>query len=267
MFVRAWVLALAGLALLRIDGAFGDEAGQGAAMIPVAAPVVPPPDAAAVAKPIVIVVFGDSQADGLAEGMRHLLAGRKDYKVVNRARPGSALSQPLDYDWPAAVDKFVAADTADVAIMMFGGNDRLPTRIADGKPLPFRGDAWVTAYEEREKKIVNALTGAGMHVVWCGDPIASESHYSADMEWLNERFQEALPAGNAEYLSLWTVVADDDGHYTPYGKALDGETRRLRGVDGIHFTGEGYQVVASRVFSAIEAWKAASAPAATARAN
>ncbi|HLY54001.1 MAG TPA: DUF459 domain-containing protein [Stellaceae bacterium] len=206
-------------------------------------------------RPFLIAIFGDSQGEGLAAGMRHLLESDKTYRVLNRTKPGTALSQPLDYDWPAAVSKFAAGETADVAIMMFGGNDTLPTRISDGKPIPYRSDEWVAAYEQHEKDMVSALTGAGIHVIWCGDPIASQARYSDDMAWLNDRFQEGLPKENAEYLSLWTVVADESGSYTAYGQAHDGVTRRLRGIDGIHFTAEGYEVVADKVFAAIETWR------------
>ncbi len=250
MSVMARVLSAAVVLCLLYGVAIAEGAGADPA-----APPAPAPAKAADA-PFVIAVFGDSQGEGLAQGLRHLLAGNKAYKILNRTKAGSALSQPLDYDWPGVVAKFAASESADVAIMMFGGNDRLPSRVADGPPLPFRSDAWKSLYEDRERAMVSTLTKAGIHVVWCGDPIASDDGYSADMAWLNERFQEALPRDDAEFLSLWTVVADDKGNYVTYGKAHDGTTRKLRGVDGIHFTDEGYIVVADRVMSTVTALKA-----------
>jgi hypothetical protein len=201
-----------------------------------------------------IVIFGDSQGEGVAVGMRRLLQGHKEFRLLNRTKAGSAISQKLDYDWPAAVEHFVAdGEKADVAVMVFGGNDRLPARIENGRPIPFRTPEWDSMYKERITAMISALVKAHIRVIWCGDPIAREAHYSADMEYLNAMYQEVAPAAGAEYLPLWTLVADEHGAFAAYGKALDGETRRLRHDDGIHFSPDGYDVVANHILEAVKA--------------
>jgi hypothetical protein len=237
----------------------------------IAAPAAPGKETPATAPPkeplsetMRIVVFGDSQGEGIAGGLRRLLQGRKSFKLINRTKPGSAISQPLDYDWTGVVERFAQTEKADVAVMMFGGNDRLPTRVEDGRPIPYRSDAWRKLYRDRVAAIIGSLVKAGIYVIWCGEPIAREAGYSRDMEYLNEIFQETVPIDHARFLPLWTTVSDAQGGFAAYGKGLDGEVKRLRGDDGIHFTADGYDVVASTVWTAIEAHltSAAATPAA-----
>lgn len=198
-----------------------------------------------------IVIFGDSQGQGVAVALRRLLQGNAAYKLLNRTKAGTAISQKLDYDWPAAVEDFTAHEKADIAVMVFGGNDRLPERLADARPIPFRTPEWDTRYKERIKAMVTALVKAHIPVIWCGDPIARQAEYSSDMEYLNAMYQEVAPAAGAQYLSLWNLISDEHGGFAAYGKALDGSTKRLRGDDGIHFTADGYDVVANHILEAV----------------
>ena len=102
--------------------------------------------------------------------------------------------------------------------------------------MRFRTEEWRQAYAHRIDQILEALRGAGLRVLWCGNPIARSGTYSADMEYLNEIYAEETARYGALFLPLWTAVADDQGRYMAYGKDRDGVTQRLRNDDGIHFT-------------------------------
>jgi hypothetical protein len=80
------------------------------------------PDAAC---PRVIAVFGDSQAEGLAIALRRVVRQMPGIKVQNDTKPGTAISQPENYDWPGAIRDYVPDPQVDTAVFMFGGNDRL----------------------------------------------------------------------------------------------------------------------------------------------
>ena len=58
-----------------------------------------------------IVVFGDSQAQGIAGGLQRVLLDDPRYKVLNRTHPGAALVHS-DTEWLAPVVNFVAKDKA-----------------------------------------------------------------------------------------------------------------------------------------------------------
>ena len=199
-----------------------------------------------VAPKTAIVVFGDSQAQGLAGGLSRVLVEDSRYRVLNRSHPGAALVHG-ESEWLAPVERFVAREKADIAVIMFGANDRLDLHDDRGTYLRFRTEPWRDAYAARIDKIFSNLAGAGLKIIWCGNPIARSPTYSADMGYINTIYAEEASRFGAQFVSLWTAVADDDGHYAAYGKDRDGITQRLRADDGIHFTAAGYELIAEKI--------------------
>jgi uncharacterized protein len=193
-----------------------------------------------------IVVFGDSQAQGLAGGLSRVLLEDPRFRVINRSHPGAALVHG-ESEWLAPVQRFVAHEKADIAVVMFGANDRLDLHDDRGAYLRFRSEGWREAYAGRIDKILAGLAGAGLKVIWCGNPIARSPTYSADMGYINEIYGEEAARFGAQFVSLWSAVADDSGHYAAYGKDRDGVTQRLRADDGIHFTSAGYELIAEKI--------------------
>jgi hypothetical protein len=202
-----------------------------------------------------IVVFGDSQAQGVAGGLQRVLLDDPRYKVVNRTHPGAALVHS-DTEWLAPVVNFVAKSKAEIAVVMFGANDRLDMRDDAGSYVHFRSDTWRDVYAKRADKILTALTGAGLKVIWCGNPIARSQTYSDDMKYINDIYAEEVARFGGEFLPLWNVIADSQGQFTAYGLDRSGVTERLRNDDGIHFTAAGYELIAERVISVLPSQQA-----------
>ena len=196
---------------------------------------------------LTIVVFGDSQAQGIAGGLQRVLIDDRRFRVLNRTHPGAAMVHG-EAEWISPIQKFLAQEKADVAIVMFGANDRLDIREADsGSYLRFKSDAWRSEYARRTDTILTSLGTAGLKVIWCGNPIARSDTYSSDMSYINQIFAERAERFGAQFLALWEVTADGDGKYSAFGKDTDGVTRRLRADDGIHFTAAGYKLIADRI--------------------
>lgn len=202
-----------------------------------------------------IVVFGDSQAQGVAGGLQRVLLDDPRYKVVNRTHPGAALVHS-DTEWLAPVVNFVAKSKAEIAVVMFGANDRLDMRDDTGNYVHFRSDSWRDVYAKRADKILTALSGAGLKVIWCGNPIARSQTYSDDMKYINDIYAEEVARFGGEFLPLWNVIADNQGQFTAYGPDRSGVTERLRNDDGIHFTAAGYELIAERVISVLPSQQA-----------
>jgi hypothetical protein len=195
-----------------------------------------------------IVVFGDSQAQGVAGGLQRVSLEDPRFRVLNRTHPGAALVHS-ESEWLAPVRQFVAQEKADIAVVMFGANDRLDMRDDDGGYLRFKTDEWRDAYARRIDKILALLTESGVRVMWCGNPIARSGTYSADMSYINDIYADETLHYGAQFLPLWTAVVDDQGKFTAYGKDRDGVTQRLRNDDGIHFTAAGYALIADKIIS------------------
>jgi uncharacterized protein len=210
-------------------------AGVGAAAEPAPEPV---PQAT-------IVVFGDSQAAGLARGLQRVLIEDSRYRILNRTHAGAALVH-AESEWLAPIQRFVEREKADIAIVMFGANDRLDFRER-GAYLRFRSDEWRDAYAERTRRVLQPLTAAGLKVIWCGNPIARSDTYSNDMSYINDIYVDETVRFGAKFVPLWSAFADAQGRYSAYGKDHDGVTQRLRADDGIHFTGIGYELIAEKL--------------------
>ncbi len=153
-------------------------------------------------------------------------------------------------EWILPIRKFLSQEKADIAVVMFGANDRLDIKQGDaGKYLRFRSDPWRDEYVKRTDTILSELVERGLKVIWCGNPIARSDTYSSDMSYINEIFAERADRLAVRFLPLWEVIADEGGKYVAYGKDLDGVTRRLRTDDGIHFTTAGYELIADKIIS------------------
>jgi len=140
--------------------------------------------------------------------------------------------------------------------VMFGANDRLDMRDEDGKYVHFRSDDWHADYARRVDKVLTALTGGGLKVIWCGNPIARSPQYSADMSYINDIMAAEVAQYGGSFLPLWTVIVDNQGQFTAYGPDRSGQTERLRNDDGIHFTAAGYELIAERVISVLPSLQA-----------
>src|SRR5207253_1419143 len=162
-------------------------------------------------------------AAGLARGLQRVLVEDSRYRILNRTHAGAALVH-AESEWLTPIERFVGKEQADIAVVMLGANDRLDMRNGGGAYLHFRDDDWREAYAARTDKILTLLHGAGMRVVWCGNPIARSPTYSEDMSFINDIYAAEAARFGAQYLSLWTAVADEEGRYVAYGKDRDGVT-------------------------------------------
>jgi len=215
------------------------------------------------AGPATIVVFGDSQAQGLALGLQRVLIEDARFRVLNRTHPGAALVHG-ESEWLAPIERFTEREKADIAVIMFGANDRLDLRDERGAYVHFRTGDWRELYAARTDRILALVANAGLRAIWCGNPIARSTTYSADMSYINEVYLAETARFGAQFVPLWTMVADADGHYTAYGKDRDGTTQRLRTDDGIHFTAAGYELIADKLLGLLTR-SAANSPAANSR--
>ena len=210
-----------------------------------------------------ILVVGDSQAQGVAGALQRRYLRSKDFHVIDKSKIGTGLTSRSTYDWDAVVAELATTEKASVAIVMFGANDRPPVRIK-GVVDPGLSEKFSKSYGARVEKIVKSLRDAKINVVWLGDPVVKDADYTADMQMLNQVMEPVAEKEGAQFVSLWDLGVDPDGTYNAFGKALDGQTKRLRADDGVHFTPTGYDLIAARldpILKTLTANQPATAPA------
>jgi uncharacterized protein len=119
-------------------------------------------------------------------------------------------------------------------------------------PWEFHTDKWELAYIKRIDATIAALKSAGVPVIWVGLPSQRGSKASADSAYLNELYRSQAEKAGIVYVDVWDGFVDEAGRFTPQGPDYQGQIRRLRTGDGVHFTKFGARKLALYVEREIE---------------
>ncbi len=186
-----------------------------------------------------MVVLGGSLGDGLWSGLYRAFEPDPTIEVIKRSKASTGLVRSDRYDWNAALDEILKDDTYQIAVVMFGTNDA--QSIRKNKTVLKPGtDAWREAYGERVEAFIKKLRAANVAVYWVGLPVMRAPHATGNAELMNEIFREKAFINGAKYVETWSAFTDQSGRYSAYGPDMQGQVRRLRANDGVHFTMRGY---------------------------
>src|SRR5690242_13197686 len=123
---------------------------------------------------------------------------------------------------------------------------------ASQRPVPggsyeFHTDPWATLYAKRIDDMINALKSKGVPIVWVGLPAIRGTKSTGDVSYLDELYRERAEKAGLVYVDIWDGFIDDQGRYAVQGPDFEGQIRRLRTADGVHFTKAGAVKLASYV--------------------
>lgn len=186
-----------------------------------------------------IVVLGDSMAEGLWEGAYRAFEDDPTVDFIQQAKKWTGFVHPDKYDWNAEIDPILKEGNYQVAVVMFGVGEAQPIK-KDGKLLKIGTEEWREAYGERVEKFIKKLRGANLATYWVGLPVMRSPGQSEDAQKLNDLFREKAFVNGAKFIDTWEGFVDDQGRYSAYGPDMQGNTKRLRDNDGVHFTMRGY---------------------------
>jgi uncharacterized protein len=187
-------------------------------------------------------------------------------------------------DWPQAAREILGADKANFVVMMIGLNDRRPIHEKapaksttpakkDGEKDPnkdnatneseapagaeaeratpgtyeFRSEKWTELYIKRIDETIAALKSKNVPVFWVGLPPVRSTKISADLSYLNDLYRARAEKAGITYIDTWDGFVDESGRYVVQGPDFEGQIRRLRSGDGIHFTEAGARKLAHYV--------------------
>ena len=78
-----------------------------------------------------------------------------------------------------------------------------------------------------------------MPVLWVGLPAIRGTKSTSDMSYLDELYRARAEKAGIIYVDIWDGFVDETGHYAVQGPDFEGQIRRLRTGDGVHFTKAG----------------------------
>ncbi len=116
-----------------------------------------------------------------------------------------------------------------------------------GVVYEFRTDQWADLYVKRIDDMIAALKSKGVPVLWVGLPAVRGSKSTSDMSYLDELYRERAERAGIVYVDIWDGFVDENGRYANDGPDYEGQIRRLRTYDGVHFTKAGAVKLASYV--------------------
>jgi hypothetical protein len=129
---------------------------------------------------------------------------------------------------------------------------KTPLRTAAQQPVPsgpydFHTDQWAALYTKRIDAMIAALKSKGVPVIWVGLPAIRGTKATSDMSYLDELYRERAERAGIIYVDIWDGFVDEDGDFAMQGPDFEGQIRRLRTADGVHFTKAGAVKIASYV--------------------
>jgi len=186
-----------------------------------------------------IVVLGDSMAEGLSDGLYRAFEEDPTLDVIQQAKNRTGFVNPEKYDWNGEVDQILKDGNYHVAVVMFGAGEAQPIR-KDGQTLKVGTEEWREAYGQRVETFIRKLRGANLATYWVGLPVMRSPNQSEDAQKLNDVFREKAFVNGAKFVETWDGFVDEQGRYSAYGPDMQGNNKRLRANDGVHFTMRGY---------------------------
>jgi hypothetical protein len=233
-----------------------------------------------------IVVMGDSMADWLAYGLEDAVTDMPGIGIVRKQRANSGLVRydgRSDLDWPHVARDILAVEKPGAVVMMLGLNDRqsirdrAPARGATPPPAPtqeqqkqdpdspevqiiapepprvgngtyeFHTERWAEAYGRRIDETIAALKSKGVPVIWVGLPAVRGPKTTADNAYLNDLYRARAEKAGIIYVDVWDGFVDESGKFAAQGPDVEGQIRKLRAGDGVHFTKPGARKLAHYV--------------------
>lgn len=186
-----------------------------------------------------IVVFGDTLADLVGEGIDDAFDENPDVTVTRKTRGDGGLARADLVDWPKVIQEYLTANPkTSLGVMMVGADDRQAIREGDVAIEPL-SDRWREIYRDRVDAVLRVFAERKVPLVWIGAPPMKNEGLSTDMIALNDIYRERVQKAGNVYVDIWPGFVNDENRYAPAGPDVQGQVARLRANDGVHFTRAG----------------------------
>jgi hypothetical protein len=200
----------------------------------------------------VVMMVGLADRRGIRETIRQQPArppaGQKQDQA-KQAQPAAA-AQPQAVAPPAAEPPKPADSEAPPQQQEAAQDQDQPSVAAPEGPIAgtvvheFRSEKWGELYARRVDEMIGVLKARGVPVFWVGLPPVRGARATSEAVYLNDIYRGRAEKAGIVYIDVWDGFVDDSGNFSNYGADFEGQTRRLRTGDGLHFTRAGARKLA-----------------------
>lgn len=193
----------------------------------------------------VVIMLGLSDRQAIREAARKKEETKKDEKKDakkdDKAKDDKEAKKETADDKPAAA----ANDDDEGEQPNIAAPER--TTRAPGGSAEFRSDRWAELYSRKIDEMIAAAKSRGVPVIWVGLPSIRGTRSTSDALYLNDLFRSRAQKAGIVYVDVWDGFVDENNRYSLHGPDVEGQTRRLRAYDGVHFTSYGARKLAHYV--------------------
>jgi len=194
-----------------------------------------------------VLVFGDVMAEQIAQGLADaFINDRPEVAISRKTKTNSGFVRGDFYDWVGQAPALLAKEKVTALVVMLGVNDRQPLRDDQGS-YEYHTDRWRELYGKRIEDFLVKLKEKNVPIFVVGMPSMRNPKLSTDVVYINEILAERTRKVGGYYVDVWDGFVNETGDFMASGPALDGQIRRLRAADGIHFTKAGQRKLAHYV--------------------
>lgn len=198
------------------------------------------------ARPVRILLTGDSLMEGLGPQMQEALDGYKNITIIPIGKKSTGLSRPDFYNWPAVLEQNLKKHRPNIVVMWVGTND--PQNIYGkkglGEPCSIE---WQKAYYDKLMEIVKLTRRYRARLIFMGPPVMDKEPLNSQLIVINRIMSWTSRNNRAGFLDTRRILADKNGKYRHRGILKNGKAATLRTPDKIHITAAGNDLVMDRL--------------------
>ena len=199
-----------------------------------------------------ILFAGDSMMQGVAPLlMRELKATHPDWLLRNESQQSTGLIVKRRLDWVEKIKQEIVQYRLTTVVVFLGPND--PWDIYERKQvIRFPSPEWEALYSARVSEICEFAKDKKTHLVWIGLPTMKEKRVHRGAVVQNPIFRDNMKRYGFDFVSTEALIGRLDQPYARHAIDAKGKQINLRADDGIHFTSQGLQRIASAVLTTID---------------
>jgi len=201
-------------------------------------------------KPLRLWIAGDSLAGSLGPALGEQTADTGVVAPVYDSHVSSGLANPGFYDWPKHATTELARLDPEAVAFIIGTNDYV---IVSGETA--QGAAWVADYTARTEAMMKLLVGPEQRTVyWISPPIMRTEKMANAVRQIGDLQRSvARQFPTVTFIDAYSLFDDAEGNYTATTKDSNtGRTISLRAGDGVHFSPDGADLLASAVYQQVD---------------
>lgn len=208
-----------------------------------------------------IAVYGDSLAEGVWDGFTRVLKREPGgWTAQRRSAIGTGLTRGDFAAWLEQIERDFQTHKARHVVIMVGMNDLRDFRD-DRRGRVYGTPEWDAAYAKRIEALVERLRAHAENVVWVGLPVFRRPELNEGARRLSDLYASVATRAGATFMPIYDDFLSPAGGFVTHLAAADGRLRQVRGEDGLHFIGVGYEMIAAKALAEIKRLEARKAEA------